>query len=59
MERVDSVMKVYYFFNPAAWFDVIAIILTISLTEHPRDRSFIGAAIPWRTGPIASACASL
>ena len=27
---------------------------TMSSTEHPRDRSLIGAAIPCRIGPIAS-----
>ena len=27
---------------------------TMSSTEHPRERSLIGAAIPCRIGPIAS-----
>ena len=37
---------------------VIAATLTMSSTEQPRDRSFTGMAIPWITGPIASAPAS-
>ena len=48
-----------YFFKPAAWFAVIATRLTMSLTEQPLERSFMGAAIPCRTGPMASAFASL
>ena len=39
----------------AAWQAVMATTLTMSSTEHPRERSLIGAAIPCITGPTASA----
>ena len=34
---------------------VTQIVPTMSSAEHPRERSFIAFARPWRFGPIASA----
>ncbi len=36
---------------------VMAMTPTMSCAVQPRDRSFTGAAMPWVTGPKASACA--
>ena len=38
-----------------AWIAVMAIVLTMSRTPVPRDRSFTGLRRPWRIGPTASA----
>jgi len=40
---------------PWAWIAVIAIVLTMSSTSAPRDRSLMGLFRPCRTGPIATA----
>ena len=36
---------------------VMAMTPTMSCAVQPRDRSLTGAAMPWVTGPNASACA--
>ena len=41
--------------SSCAWIAVIAIVLTMSRTRAPRDRSLIGFARPCSTGPIATA----
>ncbi len=51
-------MKTYNPRSAWAWQAVIATRFTMSLTEQPRERSLIGAAIPCRIGPMASASAS-
>ena len=38
-----------------AWIAVMAMVLTMSRTEAPRDRSLTGLRSPWRIGPTASA----
>ena len=50
-------MKTYNPRSAWAWQAVIATRFTMSLTEQPRERSLIGAAIPCRIGPMASASA--
>ena len=40
---------------PCAWIAVIAIVLTMSCTSAPRERSLIGFLSPCSTGPIATA----
>ena len=42
-------------FKAIDWLQAIATILYISSTEHPRDKSLTGAAIPCKIGPTASA----
>ncbi len=42
-----------------AWTAVMATTPTMSSAEHPLERSLTGFAIPWVTGPYASAFASL
>ena len=42
---------------PPAWTAVIAMVLTMSRTSAPRDRSLTGRPSPWRTGPMATAWA--
>ena len=41
--------------RPRAWIAVIAMVLTMSRTVAPRDRSLTGFRSPWRIGPTASA----
>ena len=41
--------------SPCAWIAVIAIVLTMSSTSAPRDRSLMGLLSPCSTGPIATA----
>ena len=41
--------------SPWAWIAVIAIVLTMSSTSAPRDRSLMGLLSPCRTGPMATA----
>ncbi len=44
---LNSCNSFYFcFFKPAAWLEVMATRLTMSLTEQPRERSLMGAAIP-------------
>ncbi len=38
-----------------AWIAVMAMVLTMSRTSAPRDRSLTGRLRPWRTGPMATA----
>jgi hypothetical protein len=42
-----------------AWIAVMAIVLTMSSTSAPRDRSLMGLLSPWSTGPMATAPAAL
>ncbi len=37
------------------WMAVITIVLTMSVTVAPRDRSLTGLLSPWSTGPTATA----
>ncbi len=41
--------------SACAWIAVIAMVLTMSLTSAPRERSLTGLFSPCSTGPIASA----
>ena len=41
--------------SPCAWIAVIAMVLTMSSTSAPRERSLIGLLRPCSTGPIATA----
>ena len=40
---------------PCAWIAVIAMVLTMSSTSAPRERSLMGLFRPCSTGPIATA----
>src|SRR5690606_14001540 len=40
---------------PCAWIAVTAMVLTMSRTRAPRERSLTGLFSPWSTGPTASA----
>ena len=41
--------------RPCAWIAVMAMVLTMSRTVAPRDRSLTGLRSPWRIGPTARA----